>query len=106
MLLLNGGAYGGEAVASRCCHVLVPCSLICCESLKMVLVCLGAVKPFLYAGGTRVSWHHLAACCLRPPPDSDGVAELGGLGCALLLGLLMVDVASSCCSCLSTTPPM
>jgi hypothetical protein len=65
MLLLNGGAFGGEALASRCCHVLV---LICCESLEMVLVCLGVVKPFVYAGGTRVPWRHLAARCLQPPP--------------------------------------
>jgi hypothetical protein len=96
MLLLNGGASGGEALASRCCHVLV---LICCGSLEMVLVCLGAVKPFVYAGGTRVPWRRLAVRSLRPPPDADGVAVLGGLDYALLLCRLAVRG-------LSTTPPM
>jgi hypothetical protein len=72
MLLLNGGAYGGEALASRCCHVLV---LLCYESLKTVLVCLGAVKPPVYAGGTRVPWHRLAARSLRPPPPMQMVSR-------------------------------
>jgi hypothetical protein len=59
------GAFGGEALASRCCHVLI---LICCGSLETVLVCLGAVKPFVYAGGSRLPWRRLAARSLRPPP--------------------------------------
>jgi hypothetical protein len=98
MLLLTGGAFGGEALASRCCHVLV---LICCEILETVLVCLGAVKPFVYAGGTRVPWHRLAARSLRPPPDADGVTALGGLGCALLLGFVdgCRGVVSLCVAC-------
>jgi hypothetical protein len=98
MLLLFGGAYGGEALASRCCHVLV---LLCCESLKTVLVCLGAVKPLVYAGGTQVPWRRLTARSLRPPPDADGVVALGGLGCALPLGFVAGcrGVVSLCVAC-------
>jgi hypothetical protein len=57
-----------------------------CGEWRRPLVCLGAVKPFVYAGGIRVSWRRLAARSLRPSPDADGVVALGGLGCALLLG--------------------
>jgi hypothetical protein len=68
-------------------------------------VCLGAVKPFVYAGGTQVSWRRLAACCLRPPspppPDADGVTALGGLGCALPLGFVdgCCGIISLCMAC-------
>jgi hypothetical protein len=55
------------------------------------LVCLGAVKPFVYTDGTRVPWRRLAARSLSiplppPSPDADGVVALGGLGCAVPLG--------------------
>jgi hypothetical protein len=39
-----------------------------CGERRRPLVCFGAVKPFVYVGGTRVSWRRLAACSLRPPP--------------------------------------
>jgi hypothetical protein len=39
-----------------------------CGERRRPLVCLGAVKPFVYVGGTRVPWRRLAAHSLRPPP--------------------------------------
>jgi hypothetical protein len=62
-----------------------------CGKRRRPLVCLGVVNPFVYTGGTRVSWRRLAARSLRPtppppPPDAGGVVALGGLGCVLPLG--------------------
>jgi hypothetical protein len=68
-----------------------------CGERRHPLVCLGAVKPFVYVGGTRVPWRRLAARSLRPPPpDADGVVALGGLGCALPLGYV-----DGCCGVVS-----
>jgi hypothetical protein len=46
-----------------------------------LLVCLGTVRPFIYAGGTSVPWHHLAAHGLSDhAPDTGDVVAFCGLG--------------------------
>jgi hypothetical protein len=57
-----------------------------CGAQRRSLVCLGTVKPFVYAGGTPVPWRRLAVRGLFDhTPDAGGVVALCGLGCALPL---------------------
>jgi hypothetical protein len=55
-----------------------------CGAQRCSLVCLGTVRPFVYAGGTRVSWRRFAARGLfNHAPNAGGVVVLCGLGCTL-----------------------
>jgi hypothetical protein len=57
-----------------------------CGAQRRSLVCLNTVKPFVYTGGTPVSWRHLAARGLFDhTPDAGGVVALCSLGCVLPL---------------------
>jgi hypothetical protein len=57
-----------------------------CGAQQRSLVCLGTVKPFVYAGGTPMPWRRLAVRGLFDhTPDAGGVVALCGLGCVLPL---------------------
>jgi hypothetical protein len=57
-----------------------------CGAQRCSLVCLSAVRLFVFTSGTMVPWRRLAAHGLfNHTPDAGGVVVLCGLGCALPL---------------------